>query len=96
MAGWDVGATGENSNAFREHGCAQCHGTGFKGRLVIAELLLPSVGGLQREIIQRAEVSEIESIAIKNGMVPARGRAIEAIRAGLTSPAEARRVLGFT
>lgn len=77
-------------------GCASCGGTGYRGRLVLAERLDPSAGGFGPALLARADVPALETEAIGAGMVPLWRRAIEAVEAGGTSPAEVRRVLGFS
>ncbi len=77
-------------------GCASCGGTGYRGRMVLAELLDPERLGLGQAILARADVREVERQALRAGMVGRWRRACEAIEAGRTSPAEVRRVLGFS
>ena len=76
-------------------GCPECGGTGYRGRMVLAELLDPERLGIGSSILERADVRAIERKALDGGMVDRWQRACQAIDAGLTSPAEARRVLGF-
>jgi type II secretory ATPase GspE/PulE/Tfp pilus assembly ATPase PilB-like protein len=76
-------------------GCANCRGTGYLGRLVLAELLTPELGRLGKAIIERSDVGRLEAIAVEAGMHPLWDRACESIEAGLTTPAEVRRALGF-
>ena len=76
-------------------GCANCRGTGYCGRLVLAELLRPDVENLGRAIMSGSETSEIERLAIVSGMVSFSRRAGDAVTAGVTSPAEIRRTFGF-
>ena len=77
-------------------GCEACRGSGFSGRLVLAELLLPESHGIGQSILDRRDVREIERIAIGKGLVGRWRRAIDACERGLTSPREVRRVLGFS
>lgn len=76
-------------------GCPECQGTGYRGRFVLTEMLLPRETELGRAILSRSEAHELERLAIAAGMVPQIQRACEAVAAGWTSPAEVRRVLGF-
>ncbi len=76
-------------------GCAECAGTGYRGRFVLTEMLLPAHNELGRAILSRSDASDIERLAVEGGMVTQRERACEAVAAGWTSPAEVRRVLGF-
>jgi general secretion pathway protein E len=75
-------------------GCPECGGSGYKGRLMLAELLLPEMGDVGAMILARADVARIETAALAGGMVGRWQRAINAVERGETSPAEIRRVLG--
>jgi type II secretory ATPase GspE/PulE/Tfp pilus assembly ATPase PilB-like protein len=77
-------------------GCPSCAGTGYLGRVVLAELLLPDPTEVGRAILDRSEVRRIDELAVGAGMIPLRERARAAVASGLTSPAEVRRVLGLT
>ncbi|NLX56571.1 MAG: type II/IV secretion system protein [Planctomycetaceae bacterium] len=76
-------------------GCDTCRRTGYVGRLVLAELLVTDQSELGRAILSRRESSHLEQLAIRNGMVPVWQRALDTVRAGLTSPSEVRRTFGF-
>ena len=77
-------------------GCTACSGTGYRGRLVLAEMLVPQQTELGRAILSRSDTGNLESLACQAGMITRWTRACEAVEAGLTSPAEIRRVLGFS
>ena len=77
-------------------GCADCQGTGYKGRMLIAEMLLPDHSDVGRAILSRDDSSRLEQLAAAAGMVTQQQRAIAAVEAGLTSPAEIRRVFGVS
>ena len=77
-------------------GCERCGGTGYRGRLVLAEMLLPEPTELGRAILSRTDVARLEALAVASGMVSRWERARVAVEAGLTSPAEVRRVLGIS
>ena len=76
-------------------GCEVCAGTGYKGRLLLAELLHPDSKDVGRAIISRSDAAEIQEIAQKSGFLSISQRAMTAVREGKISPIEARRVLGF-
>ena len=76
-------------------GCPACLGTGYRGRLVLAEILVPERTDLGRAILSRSDVAHLEALAVGAGLVTLRDRALEAVASGRTSPAEVRRVLGF-
>jgi type II secretory ATPase GspE/PulE/Tfp pilus assembly ATPase PilB-like protein len=77
-------------------GCLRCNRTGYRGRQVIAELLASDRGNLGRAILSREDAATLERLAVQAGMITRWQRAIEAVEAGRTSPAEIRRVLGFS
>ena len=77
-------------------GCQSCGGTGYQGRFLIVELLTLANNELARAILDRADTTHLEQLAARAGMVTRWQRACRAVEAGLTSPAEVRRVLGFT
>lgn len=76
-------------------GCAACSGSGYRGRIVLAEMLTLQHNALAGAILARDHLPRLEQLAIESGMTPLIRRACEAVEAGLTSPAEVRRVLGF-
>ncbi|HUY91375.1 MAG TPA: GspE/PulE family protein [Pirellulales bacterium] len=76
-------------------GCAECRGSGYQGRAVVAEMLLAEASELGRAILSRSDKTQLEQLAVRGGMIPLRERACQAVAAGITSPAEVRRVLGL-
>ncbi|MGD0655906.1 MAG: GspE/PulE family protein [Thermoguttaceae bacterium] len=80
----------------RAVGCEACRGTGFQGRFLIAELVVLMRTDLGRAVLSRADTAELEKLALQAGMVSRWTRACQAVDAGRTSPAEVRRVMGFT
>jgi len=86
---------GWNDFAFtftRGKGCRACHGTGFKGRIGIYEMLrmTPAV----REAINKNSPEPvIRQAAAKSGMVPLLEAARNKIREGKTTPEEVMRVI---
>jgi type II secretory ATPase GspE/PulE/Tfp pilus assembly ATPase PilB-like protein len=77
-------------------GCTRCRGTGYRGRVMLAEILVPHHSKIRRAIRAHADVARLEEIALRSGMVRLSERARHAIEAGLTDPAEFRRVLGIS
>ena len=73
-------------------GCKACHGTGFKGRIGIYELLrmTPAV---RDAINERSPESVIRKAAMQSGMVPLVEAARNQIRQGKTTPEEVMRVI---
>ncbi len=77
-------------------GCEACHGTGYSGRFLLVEMLLPSRSELGRAILSRCDTATMERLALEGQMVSRWRRACQAVEEGLTSPAEVRRLLGFS
>ena len=57
-------------------------------------MLLSEPDELARAILARSDVRQLERIAVDAGMIHRWERACAAVEAGLTSPAEVRRILG--
>jgi len=79
--------------AYGPVGCEACFRTGYAGRTVIVECLATSRAIWDR-IIEHAAGEALEAVAEEGGMVPLRQAAVQAVKAGITSPAEIRRVFG--
>ena len=79
----------------RPVGCDQCAGTGYRGRMVLAEMLLPE-GDVGSAILERRDADHFESLATRAGMISQWQRACRAIEEGQTSPQEVLRVLGLS
>ena len=77
-------------------GCANCSHTGYRGRLVLAEILPPLAGELGRAVLERRDAVEMHRLAVQAGMTTVFERACAAAEAGQTDPAEIRRVIGFS
>jgi type II secretory ATPase GspE/PulE/Tfp pilus assembly ATPase PilB-like protein len=77
-------------------GCDVCRGTGYRGRVCLAEILIPGHPEISQAIRSHLDVNHLESIALRLGMVALDERARLAVEAGLTDPAEVRRVLGIS
>lgn len=76
-------------------GCTECRMTGYRGRLVLTELLVADQTELGRAILSRADAGQLQRLAVEHGMTPLGRRALAAVEAGLTSPTELRRTLGW-
>jgi type II secretory ATPase GspE/PulE/Tfp pilus assembly ATPase PilB-like protein len=77
-------------------GCEQCRGTGFANRLLISEMFVTLRKEFGRAVLTRSDSAELEQMAIQAGMTTRWQRACEAVEQGQTTPAEVRRVLGFS
>lgn len=76
-------------------GCAECAVTGYRGRTVLAEMLLLDDAEIARAILARSDALHLDKLARRTGMVSQWQRACEAVEEGLTSPQEVIRVLGL-
>src|SRR3989338_6988431 len=57
----------KNKEYFHGKGCEACNGTGYRGRIAIAEVLVADEE-IRSAILRKASANEIKQIAIKNGM----------------------------
>jgi general secretion pathway protein E len=73
-------------------GCAQCRGTGYRGRRAIAELLVPS-RAIDRLVFERGDEAAIEEAAIAEGMRPIFQSGLLAALAGETTIEEVVRCI---
>jgi general secretion pathway protein E len=71
-------------------GCPQCRGTGYRGRLAIAEFLRPNAE-LERAIFAGAGHAQIERLAVEAGMVTLFDAGLDAVLAGATTLEELTR-----
>ncbi len=93
----------DNDNRFGFHilgmkqpqGCPDCRGTGYLGRTLLAEWLVPHKHRLAKLALDSATSANIESWAVRAGMLTRWPQAEQLLASGITSPAEIRRVLGF-
>jgi type II secretory ATPase GspE/PulE/Tfp pilus assembly ATPase PilB-like protein len=83
------------ARASEAKGCPACSQTGYRGRIVLAELLPPLVGELGQAVLARRDAVELSRFATAAGMMTIFQRACDAATSGQTDPAEIRRVLGF-
>ncbi|HYY60773.1 MAG TPA: GspE/PulE family protein [Burkholderiales bacterium] len=77
--------------ACRGSGCAQCRGTGFRGRKAIGELLVLN-DELRELIIARAPARKLKEVARAAGTLPLREAAMRLVTNGETSLEEINRV----
>jgi type IV pilus assembly protein PilB len=77
------GLTFKSDLIYRPKGCEECNQTGYRGRLVVAEVL--SVDDNIRELISnKASYSQIKDTARKNGMDTLFESGIKKVEAGIT------------
>ena len=70
-----------------EHKCKNCSGSGFKGRTGIFELLIVD-DNIRAGILKNMDSTAINSIAVKNGMIPLIEDGKAKVKAGITTEAE--------
>ncbi len=88
------GLTLEQAKSFnfrKGQGCGQCHGTGYKGRKAIAELLCFN-DEIRELIVTREPVRKVKEAARANGTLTMREAALELVRRGETTLEEINRV----
>ena len=89
-SGLEPGRLGE-WNFLEGTGCGQCRGTGYRGRKAIAECLVID-DELRDMIVNRAPTRELKAAATTRGTRSLRQSALNLVRAGQTTLAEANRV----
>lgn len=85
-------ACAEGTQLYRSRGCAACYGTGYRGRTVLAELLVPHEAvreGILQKIPRREMVERAKACGMRSLLEDGRAKA----EAGITSWQEVRRVL---
>lgn len=77
------------TSLFRAKGCDACHGTGYRGRLALHEVM--EVGpGLRRLVQRRRPATELREQALRDGMMTLRQDGLEKAAQGLTDLREVR------
>jgi general secretion pathway protein E len=85
-----IGAPAQ-AKVFRANGCASCHGTGYRGRTVVSELLVPDEQ-IRRLVVDRAAAAQIHAAALGSGMEGLRRNGLRKVLAGVTTAEEVARV----
>ena len=75
-------------------GCERCNGTGYAGRVLLAEALPLGHENAMRAMFDRLDMHAITKLAVQNGMIPMTARAVSLIESHVSSPQEIRRVFG--
>lgn len=94
--GFDVHAAeflASERTLYRKVGCAQCMGSGYKGRVGIHELMLSSEG-IKTSIKYRKPTEEIRSQAVADGMLSLKQDGILKVLQGRTDIEQVRAVAG--
>ncbi|GMV89118.1 MAG: pilus biosynthesis protein TapB [Chthonomonas sp.] len=77
---------------YRPVGCDNCRGTGYRGRTGIHELMLVN-DEIAEMVVRRAPLADIRDAAKANGMKELKEDGLGKVLAGVTDPAEVRRVV---
>jgi type II secretory ATPase GspE/PulE/Tfp pilus assembly ATPase PilB-like protein len=78
---------------YESKGCPDCGGIGYKGRIGVYEVLEVS-RAMERLILEKASVTDIRDLAVKEGMVTMAQDGYMKLLEGVTSLEEIHRVLG--
>jgi len=78
---------------YKPRGCEHCNNTGYRGRMAVMEALEVN-DEIRDMIIRRAPETEIEKVAIENGMVPLRHNALAKVLKGESTVEEMARITG--
>jgi general secretion pathway protein E len=84
IEGPEVGPALRRERLWRPRGCPACEGTGFRGRVAIAEVLTLD-GAISRLVLDRAEAREIEAAALAGSMRSMLSDGLDKARAGVTT-----------
>ena len=68
----------------RGQGCAACHGTGYRGRIGLFEIL-PVSESFRSRILERHTVDELKQQALADGLKTIRRSGLDKIKQGLTT-----------
>jgi type IV pilus assembly protein PilB len=79
-------------NLYYGKGCEKCSGSGYQGRLVIAEVLVVD-HQIREAILRKAPANEIKALAQKNGMTSMFEEGVRKVEAGLTTIEDVFRVI---
>ena len=83
--------TTHGTTCFAATGCPACSGTGFRGRTVIAEILVPGED-VRRLVLEKAGASAIQAAAVAQGMETLRRNGLRKVLEGETTIEEVSRV----
>jgi len=86
-----LGMSGEPGTTWAGAGCAQCHGSGYRERIGVYELLTMS-DALGEAVARRATSAELRRIMIADGSPTLRADGVRLLLAGITTADEILRV----
>ena len=86
LAAWGRKSTPIEPGAvfYRPVGCEECGGTGYRGRIAIAEILILD-DAVRREILNRSDANHISKVATARGMRTLREDGARVVAQGMTS-----------
>ena len=76
---------------YQGRGCAECQGTGYRGRTGIFEMM-PVDRSIRDLVLQRSSAGDIREVAVANGMSTLSQDGWRLVREGKTTPEEVLRV----
>ena len=76
-------------------GCPACLQSGYRGRLLLVEMLSRREETLSPALLQETNTRDMQRQARQSGMITLHERALAALERGHTSPQEVRRAFGF-
>jgi type IV pilus assembly protein PilB len=85
-------STASSKKFYKPVGCNRCSHTGYRGRLAIHEVM-PISEEIERLILDRASSTEIQNLAVSQGMKTLREDGYAKVTSGLTSIEEVLRVV---
>lgn len=83
---------GPETQVYGAKGCPSCNSTGFKGRCVISEILVPNEE-VRKLTLQRSAASQIHAAALAGGMETLRRNGLRKVIEGATTIEEISRVV---
>jgi len=69
---------------YKGAGCSNCNGTGYRGRVMVGELI-EMTNSLRELINDKADAESLRSLAVREGMTPLTLNALELARQGITT-----------
>ena len=92
LANLDLNQSVLRDNTFyRKKGCNLCMQTGFHGRSAIFEIMIVD-DNIKRLVLKTSDATQINELAIKQGMITLRQDGIQKVMAGITTTEEVLRV----